>query len=150
MFSHSVAVACVAVHTDPLTLWDLVFVAVLRSAEIRVSGFELAVEADDSHGVGGVAVVAADGPVSALTHAVAYFGKVQLVQQVLVETGVFVDSVVLTIAVAGDMGGASVELNMDRFVSWSRETKKKKKKIVFLIKAYNKLHCNTFSFISVL
>lgn len=128
MFSHSVAVACVAVHTDPLALWDLVFVAVLRSAEIRVSGFELAVEADDRHGVGGVAVVAADGPVSALAHAVAYFGEVQLVQQVLVETGVFVDSVVLTVAIAGDMGGASVELNMDRFVSWSRETKERKKK----------------------
>lgn len=70
-------------------------------------------EADDRHGVGGVAVVAADGPVSALAHAVAHFGEVQLVQQVLVETRIFVDSVVLTVAVAGDVGGAGVELNVD-------------------------------------
>lgn len=113
VLGHGVAVACVAVHADPLALQHLV--SVHRCTEIRVSGLELAMEADDGHGVGGVAVVAADGPVSALAHAVAHFGQVQLVQQVLVETRVFVDSVVLTVAVAGGVGGAVAELNVHRF-----------------------------------
>lgn len=74
MLSHSVAVACVAVHADPLALLHLV--SVLRGAKIRVSGLELAMEANDGHGVGGVAVVAADGPFSTLAHAVAHFSEV--------------------------------------------------------------------------
>lgn len=78
-------------------------------------------KANDCHGVGGVTVVAADGSVSTLTHAVTHFGEVQLVQQVLVETRVFVDSVVLTVAVARDVGGASVKLNVDCFGSWLKK-----------------------------
>lgn len=113
VLSHSVAVARVAVHADSLALLHLLLVPILAGTEIRVAGLELAVEADDGHCVGGVAVVAANGPVSGLAHAVAHFSKVQLVQQVLVKTRVFVDSVVLTIAITGDVRGTVVKLNMD-------------------------------------
>lgn len=112
VLSNSIAVACVAVHADPLAFLHLVLISILAGTEIRIPGFELTVEADDGQSVGGVAVVAADGPVSALAHAVAHFGKVQLVQQVLVETRVFVDSVVLTVAITGGVGGAVIKLNV--------------------------------------
>lgn len=125
VLSHSVAVARVAIHADPLALLHLVLVSILGGTEIRVSNLKLTVETDDGHSVGGVAVVTADGPVSALAHAVTHFGKVKLVQQVLVETRIFVDSVVLTVAVAGGVAGnlvgASIEMNMNRFRSWAKE-----------------------------
>lgn len=33
------------------------------------------------------------------------------------------DSVILTVAIAGDVGGAGVELNVDRFGSWIKKNK---------------------------
>lgn len=110
VLGHSVAVASVAVHADTLLL--LLCTLVLAGVELALFGPEVPVHADDGHGVRGVAVVAADGSVACLPHAVAYLGKVELVQQVLVEARVLVHSVVLAVTVAGDVGWAVAELHI--------------------------------------
>lgn len=73
---------------------------------------EISVHAYDGHGVGGVAVVSPDGPVTPLTHAVSNLGQVELVQQVLVEARVLVDCVVLAVTVTWQLCWPVVELNL--------------------------------------
>lgn len=73
---------------------------------------EVSVHANDCHCVGGVAVVPPDRPVTRLTHAVTNLGQVEFVQQVLVEAGVLVDCVVLTITITWHLCWPVVKLNL--------------------------------------
>lgn len=109
---NGVAVAGVAVHANALPLLPGAFIAILAGADVPVSLLELSVQADDGHGVGGVAVVAPHRSVASFAHAVADLGQVELVQQVLVEAGVLVYGVVLGVAVSGRLCCSVVELNL--------------------------------------
>lgn len=111
---HSVAVTRVAVHADALPLLDAGFflVSIFGSTEVSFFGLEVSVHANDGHGVGGVAVVAADGPVATLPHAVSHFCQMEFVQQVLVEAGVLVNCMVLRVTIARNVSGAVGEMNM--------------------------------------
>ena len=119
---HSIAVAGVTVHTYPLPLlsarrWALV--TIVSGTEVRLFMLEFSVHADDGHSVGGVAVVAPDWSVIPLAHAVADFGQVELVQEVLVEAGVLVDRVVLAVTVIWQLCWP-VELGLIAFsVCWT-------------------------------
>lgn len=109
---YGVAVAGVTVHADAFPLRAGAFVGVLARAEVPIFLLELPVQPDDGHGVGGVAVVASDWSVSPLAHTVADLGKVELVQQVLVEARVLVDCVVLGVAVTWCLCWSVAELNL--------------------------------------
>lgn len=109
---NSVAVAGVAVHTNTLPVLPRAFITILAGAEVSVSLLELSVQPDDGHGVGGVAVVAPHGSVTSFAHAVTNLGQVELVQQVLVETGVLVDCVVLGVAMRWRLRWSVAELNL--------------------------------------
>ncbi|KAJ8393934.1 hypothetical protein AAFF_G00054670 [Aldrovandia affinis] len=113
LLGHGVAVAGVTVdaHAPPVLRagWPL---RVLAGPELALAGPEVSVHAADGHGVRCVAVVAADGPLARLAHAVAHLGQVQLVQQLLVQARVLVHCVVLAVAVTGDVGRAVAELDL--------------------------------------
>lgn len=122
MLCYGVAVAGVAVHANALPVLPRAFITVLAGADVSISLPELPVQPDDGHGVGGVAVVASYGPVSSFSHAVANLGQVELVQQVLVETRVLVDCVVLGVAISWCLCGSVVELILGVEVDLSGRT----------------------------
>lgn len=80
--------------------------------EVAFFGLEVSMHADDGHGVGGVAVVAADRPVATFPHAVSHFCQMEFVQQILVEAGVLVNCVVLRVTIARNVSRAVGELSM--------------------------------------
>lgn len=74
--------------------------------------FEVSMHANDSHGVGSVAVVAPDWSLTSLTHAVTNLSEVELVQEVLIKTGIFVNCVILAVTITGNLCWPVVELNL--------------------------------------
>lgn len=112
MFCHSIAVACVTIHTHTLPVLTSHLVTIFAGTEISIFMLEFSVHTDDGHGVGGIAVVAPYRSVSSFTHAVTNLCQMELVQKVFVETRVFVDCVVLDVTVILYLRCPVVELDL--------------------------------------
>lgn len=115
MFRHGIAVAGVTVHAHALPFLPTrprAFLGVFAKTQLSLFVLEFSMHANDGHGVRSVTVVAPDRSVAPLPHAVTDLGQVELVQQVLVETGVLVDCVVLAVTVTWHLWCSVVELRV--------------------------------------